>query len=474
MNQKIVAVFFIYVIISITPTSAVEFPDIQNDIESIKYSQQHFGFCQCFKLMGKVYKLMKHVCQINIFPIISESKSGREEIGKVSKDRLLQRTVLIKYLKEKDRIENQNQNNDVDTKITDKIKQINKIKPHIKEFNVINETENSTKDSNQFNETQNSTTGSNQFKSTHNNTPISNTTKVIAEMVEAPVQAVNHANEIKSKLDKKGLHVKINNLHGSIEGLKLNDIVQLIESHGYIKYWIFKGINENVTDKKAVILYNGKTNVDINLRIFKRSFTGIIMNLDGDYQVKKVTNRIGQRIKIYTPIKDNQILKDTQSENNLVNKSIFPFQRAFKNKPNSNNSYLTESGFTPNKVGLNTENDDVTVYDVVDEIYQIQKETLEDSINNSDRIKAIAGLLKGLGIGLSILSPIIGGLGAAFFAMPEPLISKLAAVVLAIIALVVLGLAMLSYFYGLGLETDILFKESLEKNELTNLESREL
>jgi hypothetical protein len=74
MNQKIVAVFFIFVIISITPASAVEYSDIQNDIESIKYSQQHFGFFQCFKVMGKVYNLMKHVCQINISPLISESK----------------------------------------------------------------------------------------------------------------------------------------------------------------------------------------------------------------------------------------------------------------------------------------------------------------------------------------------------------------------------------------------------------------
>ena len=66
------------------------------------------------------------------------------------------------------------------------------------------------------------------------------------------------------------------------------------------------------------------------------------------------------------------------------------------------------------------------------------------------------------------------GIGAALVAMPEPVITKLAAGVMAIIGLIILGLAMAAFFGGLGWETDILFKESLEKNELANLESREL
>jgi hypothetical protein len=445
MNQKIVAVFLIFVIISITPASAVGYSDIQNDIESIKYSQQHFGFWQCFKLMGKVFNLMKHVCQINIFPIISESKIDREKIKMKNKDGLLQRTALIKYLENKDRIETTNQINNINAEKTVKNNtQINKVKLRIKTSNPINGTGNSIKDSNQVNRTQNSTNGSNQVQSTDNNTQINNTANVKEEMVEAPEQAVKHADQIKSKLNDKGLHVKINNTHGSIDGLKLNDIVQLVESHGYIKYWIFKGINKNTTDNKAVTLYNGKTDVNVSLRIFKRSFTGIVMNLDGDHEVKMVSYCMGFiRIKKYTQIKDPNILKGTQSENNL-------------------------KGLT------NTETDKATEYDVVDEIYQIQKKTLEDSIKDSGKNKVIAGLLKGVGIGLSILGPIIMGIGAALVAMPEPVITKLAAAVMAIIGLIILGLAFAAFFGGLGWETDILFKESLEKNELANLESREL
>ena len=444
MNQKIVAVFFIFVIISITPASAVEYSDIQNDIESIKYSQQHFGFWQCFKLMGKVFSLMKHVCQINIFPLISESKVDREKIKMKNKDGLLQRTALIKYLENKDRIEKINQINHINTQKTVKNNtQINEVKPRIKEYNPINGTENSTKDSNQVNDTQNSTTDSNQIQSTKNNSQINNTANVKEEMVEAPEQAVKHADQMISKLNEKGLHVKINNTHGSIDGLKLNDIVQLIESHGYIKYWIFKGINNNTTDNKVVSLYNGKSDVNISLRLFKRSFTGIVMNLDGDYKVKMFTTWWGKHVKMYTPIKDNNILKDTQSEKNLL--------------------------------GLkNTETDNLTEYDVVDEIYQIQKKTLEDSINDSGKKKVIAGLLKGIGIGLTILAPIIGGLAAAFAAISEAIITKFAAAVMAIIAGIVMILALLTFFGGLGWESDILFKESLEKNELANLESREL
>ena len=433
MNQKIVAVFLISVIISITPASAVVYSDIQNDIESIKYSQQHFGFWQCFKLMGKVFTLMKHVCQINISPIISESKVDREKIKIKNKERQLQRTALIKYLENKDRIEKINQINHLNTKKPVKNNtQINKIKPRIKVSNPINGTENSTKDSNQVNETQNSTTGSNQIQSTDNNTQISNTTKVKEEMVETPEQAVKHADQIKYKLKNKGLKVKINNTHGSIDVLKSNDIVQLIESHGYIKYWIFKGINNNTTDNKVVSLYNGKNDVNISLRLFKRSFTGIVMNLDGDHKIMKDFNYYVFHIKKYTQI-----------EKNLLGQT-------------------------------NTETDKVTEYDVIDEIYQIQKKDLEDSIKVSGKNKVIAGLLKGVGIGLSILGPIIIGIGAALFAMPEPVITKLAAAVMAIIGLIILGLAMAAFFGGLGWETDILFKESLEKNELANLESREL
>ena len=99
---------------------------------------------------------------------------------------------------------------------------------------------------------------------------------------------------------------------------------------------------------------------------------------------------------------------------------------------------------------------------------------MEDSINKSGRYKVFAGLLKGIGIGLSILGPIIIGVGAAFAAMPEPIITKLAAFVLAMIGLIILGVAAAAYGSGLGWESDILLKESVEKNELANLESREL
>ena len=302
MNQKIVAVFLIFVIISITPASAVEYSDIQNDIVSIKYSQQHFGFWQCFKVMGKVYNLMKHVCQINIFPMISESKYAREQIRNENEDGLLQRTALIKYLEDKDRIENPNQINNLNTNKTDIFKQIYKVKTRIKASNSINGTENSINDPNQIDKTQNSTTGSNQVQSTDDITQINNTTIVKEEMVGTPEQAVKHADQIKYKLKNKGLKVKINNTIGSIDGLKSNNIVQLIESHGYIKYWIFKGINKNTTDNKIVSLYNGKTDVKISLRLFKRSFTGIVMNLDGDHKIKKDFNYYFFHIKKYTPI----------------------------------------------------------------------------------------------------------------------------------------------------------------------------
>ena len=122
----------------------------------------------------------------------------------------------------------------------------------------------------------------------------------------------------------------------------------------------------------------------------------------------------------------------------------------------------------------NTETDKVTEYDVIDEIYQIQKKDLEASIKDSGNKKVIAGLLKGIGIGLSILGSIILAIGASFAAMTEPLITKFAAIVLVVIGLIVSGLAFAIFSGGLGWETDILFKESLEKNELANLESREL
>ncbi len=141
---------------------------------------------------------------------------------------------------------------------------------------------------------------------------------------------------------KRVSHVKINNTHGSIDVLKSNNIVQLIESHGYIKYWIFKGINKNTTDNKVVSLYNGKTDINVSLRLFKRSFTGIVMNLDGDYKIEKDW----KDYKYYF----FHIKKYTQIEKNL-------------------------QGLT------NTETDKVTEYDVIDEIYQIQKKDLEASIN---------------------------------------------------------------------------------------------
>ncbi len=440
MNNKLIAVFFIFVILSITPASAVEYADIQNDIDSIKYSQEHFGFFQCFKIMGKVFTLMKHVKQIDIYPLIKASKGMREEVKIENNNKQLERTTLLKYLKDKDRIVNPNQISPLNTKgsIQD-LKQINKFKPPIKETNQINGTENSTKDSNQFNNTQNSTKNSNQIQSTNNKTQINNITKVKADIVEAPDQAVKHANDIKSKLNERGLRVKIRYSPGSIDELKSKDIVQLIEtSHGYIKYWIFKGINENATDNKVVSLYNGKTDVNISLSLFKRAFTGIIMNLDGDHMVKVIPLwwSKGNSMKVYRPVKQDKSL---------------------------------------NKVGEEkTKNEDVTEYDVVDEIYKIQKKTLEDSINNSGRMKTIAGLLKGIGIGLTILASIIAGIAAVFAAMPEPVITKLAAVVIAIITVIVFGIATASYFTGLGWETDILFAESVYKSELANLESREL
>jgi hypothetical protein len=438
MNNKLIAVFLIFVIVSITPASAIEYADIQNDIDSIKYSQEHFGFFQCFKVMGKVFTLMKHVKQIDIYPLIKASKGMREEVKIKDKNKQLERTTLLKYLKDKDRIEKTNQINPLNTKKSfHDIKQINKFKPPIKETNQINGTENSTKEYNQVNNTQNSTKNSNQIQSTDNKTQINNITKVKADIVEAPDQAVKHANDIKSKLNERGLHVKIRYSPGSIDELKSKDIVQLIEtSHGYIKYWIFKGINENATDNKVVSLYNGKTDVNISLSLFKRAFTGIIMNLDGEHMVKMVPIWWGKSIKVYRPVKQDKSLNKAGEEK--------------------------------------TKNEDVTEYDVVDEIFKIQKRSLENSINNSGRMKTIAGLLKGIGIGLTIIASIIAGIAAVFAAMPEPVITKLAAVVIAIITVIVFGIATASYFTGLCWETDILFAESVEKSELANLESREL
>ena len=94
MKYKLIAVYLIFVIISITPASAVEYADIQNDIDSIKYSQQHFGFWESFKVMGKVFKLMKHVCQIKIFPIIKRSNGMREGVKIENKNKQLERTIL--------------------------------------------------------------------------------------------------------------------------------------------------------------------------------------------------------------------------------------------------------------------------------------------------------------------------------------------------------------------------------------------
>ena len=381
MNNKLIALFLIFVIISITPASAVEYADIQNDMDSLRYSQQHFGFWQCFKVMGKVFTLMKHALQINIFPMMERSKGVREGLKRENKNIQLERTTLLKYLSDKDRIEKTNQINELNTKKSNQdFKQINKIKSRINETKQINGSDNSTNDFNQVNGTQNSTMKSNNIQNIANNTQINNTAKVKADMVEAPEKAVSNVKDMKSKLSVKGLNVKIRYSVGSIDELKPNDIVQLIEtSHGYIRYWIFNGINNNLTDNKAVSLYNGKTNVNLSLRIFKRAFTGIVMNLDGDYKVKIVNNIWGQRKKIYTLINEKNSLKDTGYVNLNLNKG-----------------YLNESGSTSNKLREEKTENELTEYDVLDEIYQIQKKTLEDSINKSERMKTIAGLLKGI------------------------------------------------------------------------------
>jgi hypothetical protein len=84
--------------------------------------------------------------------------------------------------------------------------------------------------------------------------------------------------ETKQKLEEKGSPVKIGHIQN--DQIKNNTIVQLVNTEGYIKYWLYTSTVTRNNEKFAE-LYNGKDFVQIPLKHFKNCFSGIILEIIG-------------------------------------------------------------------------------------------------------------------------------------------------------------------------------------------------
>jgi len=108
-----------------------------------------------------------------------------------------------------------------------------------------------------------------------------------------PQEVIDDAAHIKKQLKEDGIDVKV--VHHNLNQLQKNDLVQLVDIQGYIKYMVFEG-NTTQDGNPAVILYNGQSDQIVTYHKFMKAYTGQILELSNNNDTNITTVDLAEKI----------------------------------------------------------------------------------------------------------------------------------------------------------------------------------
>jgi hypothetical protein len=124
---------------------------------------------------------------------------------------------------------------------------------------------------------------------------ISNKTKnTLKQNASTPSkEAVDNAAYIQKQLKEEGIDVKV--VHHNLNHLQKDDLVQLVDIQGYIKYMVYEG-NTTQDGHPAVLLYNGQNDQIVTYNKFIKAYTGQVLELSSNNDTNVTTIDLAEKI----------------------------------------------------------------------------------------------------------------------------------------------------------------------------------
>ena len=293
-------------IINLTPASAFDMAGIQNNVNKIDnyaHADWWYKFWHFFDLTNAMASLVSQVIDTaNELP--SDLQKGVVLLPKVMNDRneLDARNeklnTLSKYYSndtlKSDWVNDTDETNDVENNAT------NNNTP--KTNNLTEETNTNVKkivqpSTNVSNLSNSSGNHSSNNKLSNNavvdESNISNKTKNTSNASTPPKEVVDHAAYIQKQLKGEGIDVNV--VHHNLHQLKKNDLVQLVDIQGYIKYMVYEG-NTSQDGNPAFILYNGQNDQIVTYNKFMKAYTGLGLELSNNNDTNITTVDVAEKI----------------------------------------------------------------------------------------------------------------------------------------------------------------------------------
>ncbi len=307
IDKKVIAVLMALLIINLTPASAFDMAGIQNNVNKIDnytHADGWYKFWHFFDFTNAIASLCSQIMDTaNELP--SDLQRGVVLLPKVMDDRneLDARNeklnTLTKYYSndtlKSDWVNETNETNELDNNIT------NNNTP--KTNNLTEKTNTNVKMAQHTTNTvtNSSNSSGNQFSNKLSNNAVvdeSNTSNKTKNNIKQntstpPKEVIDNAAYIQKQLKEEGIDVKV--VHRNLNQLQKNDLVQLVDMHGYIKYMVYEG-NTTQDGNPAVILYNGLNDQTVTYHKFMKAYTGQVLELSNNNDTNVTTVDVAEKI----------------------------------------------------------------------------------------------------------------------------------------------------------------------------------
>jgi hypothetical protein len=298
IDRRVIAVFMALLIINLTPASAFDMAGIQNNVNKIDnyaHADGWYKFWHFFDFTNAMASLVSQVIDTaNELP--SDLQKGVVLLPRVINDRneldarneklnalanyYSNDTLKSDWVNDTDDIENNVTNNNTSKTDTNANK-----RAHPTTNIIVNSSNSSGNQSN-------NKLSNNEVAHESN---ISNKTKnTLKQNASTPSkEAVENAAYIQKQLKEEGIDVKV--VHHNLNHLQKDDLVQLVDIQGYIKYMVYEG-NTTQDGNPAVLLYNGQNDQIVTYNKFIKAYTGQVLELSNNNDTNITTVDLAEKI----------------------------------------------------------------------------------------------------------------------------------------------------------------------------------
>lgn len=308
IDKRVIAVFMALLIINLTPASAFDMAGIQNNVNKLDnyaHADGWYKFWHFIDFTNAMANLFSQVMDTaNELPsdlqkgvvLLPQAINDRNELN-VRNEKL---NALSKYYSNdtlksnwvNDTDEKKDIKNNITNNNTSKTNNLTKANANTKKTvqpvtNTVSNSSNSSR-----NKSSNHKLSNNEGADESN---ITNKTKnnLKKDASTPPKEVIDHAAYIKNQLKEEGIDVKI--VHYRLNQLQKEDLVQLVDIQGFIKYMVYEG-NTTQDGNPAVILYNGQYDQIVTYNKFVTAYTGQVLELSDKNDTNVTTIDLAEKI----------------------------------------------------------------------------------------------------------------------------------------------------------------------------------